>query len=136
MGELIYLMMAWIAERTDYPAPVTQPNVVIIERANLCAQYGIQTPTECGSLKLAGFFNEEQTIYLRGDFDPDEPAHQAWLLHELVHYLQWEAGAQDDCRGALEVEAYELQDAWREQHGLAAASDAFTLFMLGMACSA
>lgn len=117
--------------------PETQPNIVITAPLNLCAQYGTITIAECQGLKLAGFYDEEQTIFLRSDFELDNPAHQAWLVHELVHYVQWEAGEHvNACRGVLEVEAYELQDAWREKQGLTASSDAFTLMMLEAGCTA
>ena len=137
MGEFIIFVLAWIGERTDYPVPEIQPNIVITERHNLCAQYGNTPYAECEALQLAGLYNEQETIFLRADFDLEDPAHQAWLVHELVHWVQWEAGEHvGACRGVLEVEAYRLQDAWRERHGLAAASDAFTLMMLEAGCTA
>jgi hypothetical protein len=137
MAEFIFLVLAWIGDHSEYPVPEIQPNVVITEPHNLCAQYGVANVAECRGLQLAGFYDEAQTIFLRSDFDLDDPAHQAWLVHELVHYVQWEAGEHlEACRGVLEVEAYELQDAWRERQGLAASSDAFTLMMLEAGCTA
>lgn len=86
-------------------------------------------------MQLKGFYNERLTIYLHGSFDNAKPAYQSWLLHELVHYIQWHNGEHiDACWGQLEAEAYRLQDQWRVEKGMHRQADPFRLVMLEAAC--
>jgi hypothetical protein len=51
--------------------------------------------------------------------------------------VQWANGEHVECcPGLLEVEAYELQDEWRSQQGIAQQTDPFKLFMLEASCEA
>lgn len=136
MTEVILAMMVWIGQNTDYTIPENGPNVVVTESHNLCAQYGIDDPSRCKNLKLMGFYNESQTVYLHGHFDINNIPDRSRLLHELVHFVQWHNDLGGDCRGELEAEAYTLQGNWRTEQGLAAGTDDFKVMMLQASCEA
>ncbi|WP_370316169.1 hypothetical protein, partial [Sagittula sp.] len=44
---------------------------------------------DCQAMQLKGFYNEQRTIFLHADFRQTNLQDQSWLVHELVHYLQW-----------------------------------------------
>lgn len=135
MDALILTLVGWINLNTEYNTVIDLPNIVITEEANLCRQYGIDKPGTCKATQLKGFYDRDLTIYLHPDFDPDNRHHQAQLLHELVHYIQWHNNTHEGaCWGNLEVEAYTLQDDWREEHDLQRHADAFKMIMMEAAC--
>ena len=106
------------------------------EQSNLCQHYGIHQKHRCQAQRLAGFFDKNITIYMRVSYDLDDPHHQSQLLHELVHYVQWENRQADDhyCLGLIELEAYELQDKWRVKNGLQPLLSDFNRLMLEASC--
>jgi len=135
MDALMLTLMAWLHFHTGYDVDVQTPNVTITEVMNLCQLYGVDPAANCEAIKLKGFYNERQTIYLYAGFQQVDRDDQARLLHELVHYLQWHNGEHiDGCWGVLEAEAYRLQDQWRVEHGLEKQADPFKLVMLEAAC--
>lgn len=134
MDAIMLAMVAWLNLHTEFDMQINLPNVVFMEPANLCNAYGISDPGTCKATQLLGFYNKSQTIYLTSDFNISNPQHQSYLLHELVHYLQWQNGEGKGCWGTLEVEAYNLQDEWRYQHHVNSQTDAFKLIMLEAAC--
>ena len=135
MVETIFAMMLWIETNTDYQVSSIQPNIVITEPSNLCVAYGINDKGQCGASRLLGFYDKNMTIYLRDDYQHGNIEHASWLLHELIHYVQWENGQEKTtCLGELEAEAYELQDVWRAQFGLEPKVDPFKLIMLSASC--
>ncbi|MGD8785324.1 MAG: hypothetical protein PVF28_03395 [Thioalkalispiraceae bacterium] len=135
MDAIILSLLGWLNLYTDYDTHVNLPNIVITEKANMCRSYGIKDAGTCEATKLKGFYNESVTIYLHANFNPQDLQDQSRLLHELVHYVQWHNGVDESaCWGALEVEAYNLQDEWRIQNGMADITDPFKLVMLEAAC--
>ena len=58
------------------------------------------------------------TVYLREDFDLQNPYHRSVLVHELVHYIQDIRNIHYDCQAMYEEEAYRLQAQWNEENGL------------------
>jgi hypothetical protein len=56
------------------------------------------------------------------------------LVHELVHFQQFEAGKGGECRGRLEEEAYELQDKFVESTGRGKKSDPMTVASMALSC--
>jgi|GEM_PF-1199198 len=138
MADVITALLLWIGSHTTYHVAQTHPNVAMVEPYRLCRLYGVDNLEQCGHLKVKGIYDKEQTIYLRYDFDPDNPEDRARLLHELVHWVQWSNSRNENntCMGKLEVEAYQLQDRWRTDSGLKATADPFTLLMLQASCGA
>ncbi len=137
MEALLFYLLGWLNLYTDFDTNVVMPNIVITEQANLCQAYGIKDMGTCHATNLKGFYNTKRTIYLHADFDPHNEQDQSRLLHELVHYLQWQNGTNKDaCWGDLEVEAYSLQDEWRFLNDIEFRTDPFKLVMLEAACDA
>ena len=137
MHEMMVAMLVWIGAHTDYRTDRELPNLVLTTPHNLCARYGIAQKSRCDGQRLRGFYDKDLTIYLGTDFDAARPEHQSWLLHELVHYVQWANGEEAaTCLGHLELEAYDLQDAWRVDRGLAPSLAEFNRIFLAASCDA
>lgn len=134
MNETVAVLLMWINLNTSMIPPDEAPNLVFTEAHNMCMQYGINNKNQCRNMRLAGFYNRHNTIYLPVDFDRRSQAHQSKLLHELIHYVQWKNGLGQGCRGKLEAQAYRLQDKWLLQRNQVARSDEFTVMMLEAAC--
>lgn len=101
MSELIFALMLWLDDATPYDVGITQPKVVLLTNWELCEHYGVTSITLCDRMKLKGFYDRDGTIYMLKGFNPDNEYDQSRLLHELVHYVQWENGQQARCIGAL-----------------------------------
>ena len=138
MTNEIAAILVWIAANSGYEVTDSQPNVVMVEPYVLCQLYGVHEQKQCEMLKIKGIYNKEFTIYLRNNFDINDVEDRSRLAHELVHWVQWQNGHNEKthCMGKLEVEAYELQDKWRAQYGLAQKRDDFTMLMLEASCGA
>ena len=137
MNDIVFALLSWIGVQTGYALPGAVPNIVMTERYNLCAQYGIDNKGTCQAAKLLGFYDKNITIYLRASFDIHNREDRSHLLHELVHYVQWHNEQHHNrCLGELEVEAYELQDRWLVVAGLKSRIDPFKLIMLSASCEA
>lgn len=137
MAELILSLFVWIGANSEYDVGFPQPIVVMTTQHNMCQLFGIDDMFRCDVSGLKGFYNEDLTIYLGTDFNADNPHHVSRLLHELVHYVQYKNGVgQGMCRGNLEVEAYDIQDAWRKDNGLEPILAEFNRLMLEANCSA
>ena len=137
MSEIILSLMLWIGDNTSYDVYLNTPIITLTNQHNMCAQYGINNKSRCEGQRMAGFYDRDQTIYLGLHFKVDNSHYQSQLLHELVHYVQWENGEDGStCLGLLELEAYELQDQWREQQGLEPLLGDFNRLMLEASCDA
>ena len=69
-----------------------------------------------------GAVYHEGTIHLPAGTDLTDTRHRSFVLHELVHHLQREAGAimdPDPCVSPIEREAYAVQFAFLESRGIA-----------------
>jgi len=134
---LILSLLVWLGTNTDYDIDVALPNIVMTEPYNLCSVYGIDDMGRCKASRLMGFYDKNTTIYLRTSFDQSDLEDKSRLIHELAHYVQWSNGRHHtECLGLLELEAYELQDQWRIEHGLESSLDEFKKIMLSASCDA
>ncbi len=137
MTELMFSLMLWLGANTSYNTTQELPNIVFTTQHNMCALYGIHVKSRCDDARLRGFYDKKLTIYLDVDFDTRDPHERSQLLHELVHYVQWANGQQTStCLGHLELEAYNLQDAWRAENDLQPSIGEFNRMMLTASCDA
>lgn len=136
MAELMLSLMLWIGDHSQHDVFLRLPTISQVNHYHLCMRYGIDDPQQCENSQLKGFYNKRNTIYLPLDFTTDSLDKQSELLHELVHFAQWENMHPHEayCLGEKEAEAYRLQNTWRVQHGLNPVSDEFTLMMLTASC--
>ena len=73
----------------------------------------------CPKFIVAAYRNG--AIYLRDQWDPSDVWQASYLVHEMIHHLQDQAGmhpANPSCEDAwrLELQAYELQNRWLLQY--------------------
>lgn len=132
MNEILFSLLLWIGDNTQYDIFLNQPNISQVEPANMCRQYTNGNNQHCDPKQLIGFYNKSNTIYLGLNFKADTLNQKSQLLHELVHYVQWQNLFTNEpyCLGQIEHEAYRLQNLWRKQNNLQPVSDEFTLMML------
>ena len=135
MNELIFSLLLWIGDHSPYDVYLQHPNIAQVTPHNLCTRYGIDHKQRCEDMRLVGFYDTRQTIFLTTHFDGKSLHQQSQLLHEMVHYVQWSNGLNNDyCLGQHEREAYELQDMWRIQNGLTPVLSEFNAMMLAASC--
>lgn len=73
------------------------------------------------SLNIYGLYNfNEKTIYILDEVDLSTEKGKAILLHELVHYIQYQTGIDKtvNCINELEPEAYDIEEAYLINHGI------------------
>ena len=73
-------------------------------------------------MKIFGLYNfKEKTIYILETIDLNTEKGKAILLHELVHYIQYQSGKDKlvNCIKELEPKAYEIEEAYLNKHGTA-----------------
>lgn len=116
--ELLAFLVAAAAHFSGYPAIVVDalPGVRYLKEDDLAAQVCPRDPEHCQGI-AALFETDSYEILIRNDFDLDNTADNSFLLHELVHVLQWKARGDaifEDCSTALrtEIEAYRAQNAY------------------------
>jgi len=97
------------------------------EIANIAFGGKVPLSVEQGELKIFGLYNfQNKTVYLLESVDLDTIQGKAILLHELVHYLQYETGLDKYAKQVVELEglAYQLEarflDANEHQNGISA----------------
>lgn len=121
--ELLAFLLAAAAQSSGYPAiPVDAlPPVRYLKVNDIAALVCPQRPENCQGI-AALFETEGYEILIRNDFDLDNPADNSFLLHELVHVLQWKASGDaifESCAATLrtENEAYRAQNAYLKREG-------------------
>jgi len=136
MGELMFSLLLWIGDNSQHDIFLKLPNISQVEPQNMCRQYTRGNSYQCDPEKLIGFYDKADTIFLNLDFTAETLNEQSQLLHELIHFVQWEnmSPSENYCLGEVEAEAYRLQNRWRAQHNLKPVSDEFTLMMLAASC--
>lgn len=72
------------------------------------------------NLQIYGLYNyKNETIYLLDSIDLNSEKGKSILLHELVHYLQYQNGHDErvSCKNELEKLAYGLEARYLKEHG-------------------
>lgn len=111
LQDLMAELMIFIVSSTGYSAVPDLPEVAPITRPRLEQRV-------CGKpCPVLALFDPEQGILVDESLDlVGDPAAQSVVLHELVHFLQWNAAgrpaSQCDEWLAREREAYRVQFAW------------------------
>ncbi len=108
--ELLTTAMLWINAQTGLAVPPELPTVQFSTQCEMAAR--IEVPS-CDYMRIMGV-HQDNHIYLYEDWSPDDPVDVSILVHELVHYMQWNAGHRD----CLEFLAYTIQGLFLESHGL------------------
>ena len=124
-------LVAFIVNETGYPQLHGCPRVSTTTDAVLKSMLALKARAD-GEEPLAMYVPAGAEILLHSDVDLTSPLGQSYLVHELVHALQFEnsATAQAPCPGWLEGEAYRVQARYLRILGLA--KDASTVEFFGL----
>lgn len=122
VSKLVAELLVAIQALSGYGAPAAAARVEFVPHERL-EQEACGRPCE-----IYGWFPPGRTVYLDDRLDPlADPAARSILLHELVHFLQQEAGTfppPGDCQTWLDREwqAYDIQIRWLAAQPASAAS--------------
>jgi hypothetical protein len=118
MDELYAVLLSWATTLSGYPAPDVPAEIVAVSHEVLVER-------ACGGreCKVLGWFPPGQRIYVDERLGPaDDLVAASIVVHEMVHYLQYRAGAFDglDCARSidLEREAYAIQREFLLRYGV------------------
>ena len=131
MIEIMYAMMVWISSVSGLAvteAPLYSP-VYVNERVLKYLMNGCSNEKNrerCKALvdeksngNILGIYDQNtNNIYLNSIIRTwDKDVQNSILIHELVHYMQFENNVPYRCIGQLEKLAYEVQSKWLKKHG-------------------
>ncbi len=115
-GELITSLINWINNNSSFDYKIDEiPYIYKVKKERMqqiAVKITIPASVNPDSGKIKGLYNfNSKTIYILDTFDIDDESDRGILLHELVHFLQFQHG--DDvffeCKQQLESFAYRLQ---------------------------
>ena len=116
-------LLDWIAEATDYDVADARANPPDITFCSVGDVIPYETDHVLVNDTLSGAYDlPNRRIILVRPWDPDDIRDRSVLLHELIHHVQ--LGNRDyACIEAPEWEAYKLQEAYLDEHGIASGFD-------------
>ena len=131
MIEIMYAMMVWISSVSGLAvteAPLYSP-VYVNERVLKYLMNGCSNEKNrerCKALvdeksngNILGIYDQNtNNIYLNSIIRTwDKDIQNSILIHELVHYMQFQNNTPYTCLGELEKDAYRVQSEWLIKHG-------------------
>lgn len=118
VGLILAPFIAWMSTYSDLPAPSYAPEIRMQSAEELwhIMHPGVPQPENPDDGRVRGL-HIAGTIFLDEDCPLSDTFCRSILLHELVHFYQFEAGI-EACIGELEAEAYATQRLWLEQRGV------------------
>jgi len=115
-NELIVALINWINKNSsfDYQIDEIPALVKVSQEVIMKLSVGIKMPASINqnSAEIKGLYNfNQKSIYILDNFDMNNEVDRAILVHEIVHFLQFEHGDNlfFDCNQKLEGFAYRLQ---------------------------
>lgn len=132
MNELVAALLLWASQSTGYPAQIEVPRVEFASTAQLQAHFAAGGANAAGQQVAALYEPARNVILLDTTLDLSTPLGRSYLLHELVHALQFAAGRQAEvrCVGLLESEAYSTQARYLKDHDLPQAASLHSILGL------
>ena len=132
MTELLAALLLWASQTTGYPALSEMPRVELASAAELDARFAAGGANAAGQQVAALYEPGRNVILLDATLDLSTPLGRSYLLHELVHALQFAAGrpAEVHCVGLLEAEAYRTQARYLNDHHLTKAANLHSILGL------
>jgi hypothetical protein len=132
-------LLIWIGANTPLAHEATPlPGVVTAsqeEMVQIRFRGDVPEGIDMDSVAAAGLYVfEERNVYLWENIDLRTVEGKAALLHELVHYLQYEQGEHEfaDCTAQLEQAAYLAEAKYLEQHGVKPKFDGMHIVLVSM----
>ena len=142
MEALLLTLLLWINQNTqfDYNAANGLPTIEAADQMTL-AELMIDDDAEFANnrhtVSFQNFVNQLEALYdhdqdrilVSARIDVNSPYGRSVLIHELVHFIQYRQGAQDqvNCLNALEKEAYETQALYMAAHDIPMNFDKLTV---------
>ncbi len=118
MNELYAVLLSWAVTLAGYPAPDVPAEVVMVKHEVLVRE-------ACGGreCKVLGWFPPGSRVYLDERLRPAEDLFSSSIVvHEMVHYLQYQSGRFDrfSCARSIELEreAYAIQREFLVRYGV------------------
>lgn len=128
-ADLVRELVEWIGAHSDYDVSAVladPPEVAFCEPGDRLSYEDTELVVEP---HIRGIYdNRRATIRLVRPWNATDPRSVSTLLHELIHHVQWREG-EWSCAQETEWEAYKLQEAFLNQHGLASGFDWMAIFM-------
>ena len=123
----------FIIQVTDYLSLSDCPQIQLASREEVSMIVGALESGTRGS-PVAAYLHSSNVILLSSEIDLANPMDQSFVVHELVHALQFQTGAagSEPCVGALEADAYRVQAAYLEAEGLSDQAKAFWSYGLAI----
>lgn len=147
MEALLLTLLLWINQHThfEYDAKNGLPTVAAADQITL-AQLIIDDDAEFrrnrNTFSFQNFANQLEAVYdhdrqrilVSSRIEWDSPYGRSVLVHELVHFIQYQQGEHDQtaCLNALEKDAYEVQALYMETHGIPKNFDKLTVALRSM----
>lgn len=140
MNELMFGLLLWVNQNTafNYDGSAGMPDVQRVDVRTLSTlMFKGDTSAALSPRNLrivseqieAIYHPETKTIYVRNSVDLDTVYGKSALVHELVHYIQYQQSkhTQVACINALEKDAYHVQSAYLRDKGEEPRVDDFTV---------
>jgi Zn-dependent peptidase ImmA (M78 family) len=116
--------LGWINDHTSYQYEIDSlPEIKFSSTEEIAmVAFGKDLPKALDLIaNIKGLYNyKEGTVYLLNSIDIDSEKGRAVLLHELVHYLQYEHDQEKEaqCKNELEALAYVLEAKYLEEQDM------------------
>ncbi|MGB1799891.1 MAG: hypothetical protein ACPHLK_03570 [Gammaproteobacteria bacterium] len=122
-AELVSGLLGWINHHSSFNYDIDNlPEIKKVSAVQIAeVAFGGKLPKAVNpeNLQIFGLYNfNEKAVYLLDSIDLDTDKGKGILLHELVHYLQYQTGEDDNvrCKNELESLAYVLEAKFLESH--------------------
>jgi hypothetical protein len=122
-GELAAGLLGWINNHSSFSYDIDNiPKINKVSSREIAeVAFGGELPKAVNpdTLQIFGLYNfNDGAVYLLDSIDLDTDEGKGILLHELVHYLQYQTGIDKDaqCKNELESLAYVLEAKFLETH--------------------
>lgn len=122
-GELAAGLLGWINSHSSFSYDIDNiPDIKKVSPKQIAeVAFGGELPKAVNpdNLQIFGLYNfNDGAIYLLDSIDLDTDEGKGILLHELVHYLQYQTGIDQDvkCKNELESLAYVLEAKFLESY--------------------
>lgn len=140
MKHVLIGLLLWISQNSAFQSvpqsAIPELHVVpqtaltrLIYQDNLLARLTAKELQELESDVAALYDHEHNRVYVAANIDLHSAYGNSVLVHELVHFLQFNHGKNEQaaCVSALEGDAYRIQAKYMQAHGLVPEFDEFTI---------
>ena len=147
MEALLLTLMLWINQHTlfEYDTHAGLPSIEVSDQITLAAMIidnQAAVDRDRHTVPFQSFADQLEAVYdhhhkrilLSYRIDWDSPYGRSVILHELVHFIQYQHGMQDrvGCLNALEKDAYDAQALYMEMHQIPKNFDKLTVALRSM----